>query len=54
MNKWEYTVIVQDSRHPGAIENELNSLGIQGWEVVATMIQTGSVFHDVILKRPVK
>lgn len=30
---------------------ELKKLGLEGWDVVGTMEQTGSVYHDIILKR---
>lgn len=54
MKKWEYKVIEQDWKFRGAIEKELNELGSQGWEAVATVTQEASIFFKIILKRPVE
>ena len=44
--KWEYKVILWSSWDRALLEQTLNELGSQGWEVTATMEET------LVLKRP--
>jgi hypothetical protein len=44
--RWEYKVILWSSWDRALLEQTLNELGSQGWEVTATMEET------LVLKRP--
>jgi hypothetical protein len=47
MDNWECKVINKNS--PTALEQELNTLGAEGWEVVSMSQHVGS--YTVLLKR---
>lgn len=56
---WQYTehFIDNDSRYPdGILEQELNGLGLDGWQVVSVdwdAVQKGEEGVRVLLQRPV-
>jgi hypothetical protein len=50
MQKWEYLVLSVASTDYDEIEDSLNNLGSQGWEVIS-FHPTGA-YHAIYLKRP--
>ncbi len=55
VQSWEYKVLKLAIGDPIAQENELNDLGVKGWELVETNMHSlsGGVLYFAILKRPV-
>jgi hypothetical protein len=51
--KWEYKVVNIKGVDMGSIQNKLNDLGKEGWELVCAVVES-AVFYDnyVIMKRP--
>lgn len=56
MQKWEYRVIIVKSKNRFAIEDQLLSLGEEGWELVAVAPSSefASDRHILYVKRPIE
>jgi hypothetical protein len=51
MQTWEYKCLNANELHGPALDDNLNDLSKEGWEVVCTALQGGNDHGYVVLKR---